>query len=76
MAMNARGRYGGSSLIGTSMPLISPRLTSGRRSRPTISIVGGRLGTSSDWIGGSVEATQAMVPTAPITAQTPSTSVQ
>ena len=74
--MNAFGRYGGSSLIGTSVPLISPRMVSGLPSSPTISIVGGRLGTSSDWIGGSVETTKAIAPTAAIIAHSPSTSDQ
>src|SRR5208337_4831843 len=50
--------------MGTSVPLISPRLTRARPSRPTISTVGGRLGTSSDWIGGSVAATKMSDPTA------------
>ena len=71
MAMKARGRCGGNSLIGTSVPLISPRITSGLPSRPTISIVGGRLGTCSDWIGGSVELATAIVPMPAITTQTP-----
>ncbi len=74
--MKARGRKGGSSLIEMSVPLISPREVSALPSRPTISIVGGRLGTCSDWIGGSVEMAKAMVPMPAITSQTPSTSVQ
>jgi hypothetical protein len=63
-------------LIGTSVPLISPRMASGRPSSPTISTVGGRLGTSSDWIGGSVAKTKAIEPTAAITPHSPSTSDQ
>ena len=62
--------------MGTSVPLISPRLTSGRPSMPTISMVGGRSGTSSDWIGGSVAATKASDAVAAMMTQTPSTSVQ
>jgi hypothetical protein len=63
-------------LIETSLPLISPRMTSVRPSVPAISTVGGRLGTSSDWIGGNVETAKAMMPTAAITAHSPSTSDQ
>jgi hypothetical protein len=63
-------------LIGTSVPLISPRVVSTRPSSPTISTVGGRLGTSSDWIGGKVEATKANDPTAAITTQIASTIPQ
>ena len=49
---------------------------SGRPSSPTISTVGGRLGTSSDWIGGSVEATKTIDPTAAMPAHRERTSDQ
>ncbi|MGY3405291.1 hypothetical protein ACVWZV_001404 [Bradyrhizobium sp. GM5.1] len=52
MAMNALGRYCGRSFSETLAPAISPRCASMLPSMPTIWIVGGRLGISSDWIGG------------------------
>ncbi|MGY3463727.1 hypothetical protein ACVW0I_000598 [Bradyrhizobium sp. LM6.11] len=52
MAMNALGRYCGRSFSETLAPAISPRCASKLPSMPTIWIVGGRLGISSDWIGG------------------------
>jgi hypothetical protein len=51
-------------------------MVSGLPSSPTISTVGGRLGTSSDWIGGKVANTKASAPTPAITAHRPSTSDQ
>ena len=47
-----------------------------RPSAPSISIEGGRLGTSSDWIGGKCAPTQAIAPMAAISSHKPNTTAQ
>src|ERR1051325_9747941 len=76
MARNALGKYDGNSRNGTAEPPISPRVASTRPLRPTIWIEGGRLGTSSDWIGGRCAATQPITPIAPMKHHSPTTSDQ
>ena len=76
MAMKAFGKYGGRSFSETLAPAISPRVASTLPSKPTIWMVGGRFGISSDWIAGRCAPTQMMTPTAAITAHRPSTAPQ
>src|SRR5437764_11485894 len=76
MAIKAFGKYGGSSFSETLLPAISPRVPSRLPSRPTIWIVGGRFGISSDWIGGRCAPTQTTTPTTAIPAHSPSTAPQ
>ena len=76
MAMNAFGKYGGKSFSATLAPAISPRWASTLPSMPTISMVGGRLGISSDWIGGRCAPAQTTTPTTAITPHRPSTAPQ
>src|SRR5437764_14395450 len=76
MAIKAFGKYGGSSFSETLLPAISPRVPSRLPSRPTIWIVGGRFGISSDWIGGRCAPAQTTTPTTAIPAQSPSTAPQ
>src|ERR1700709_152681 len=66
MAINAFGRYGGRSLSETLLPAISPRVASTLPSSPTIWMVGGRFGISSDWIAGRCAPTQTTTPTTAI----------
>src|SRR5262245_20416343 len=74
--MKALGTYGGSSFNGSGAPARSPRRASARPWKSTICIDGGRLGISSDWIGGRCAPTQATTPAPPIATQRPTTSVQ
>src|SRR5215813_6514118 len=76
MAMKALGTYGGSSFNGSGAPARSPRRASARPWKSTTWIEGGRLGISSDWIGGRCAPTQATTPAPPIATQRPTTSVQ
>ena len=53
-----------------------PRVASMRPSRSTILMVGGRLGISSDWIGGRCAPTQITPPIAAITSHRLATAPQ
>ena len=66
----------GISFKGSGSPARSPRRASARPCMSTIWIEGGRLGISSDWIGGRCAPTQATMPTPPIASHRPTTRLQ
>ena len=76
MAMKACGTCFGRLFSGTAEPPMLPRVASIRPLRSTILMVGGRLGISSDWIGGRCAPTQITPPIAAITSQRPATAPQ